>query len=340
VRLINLVLACVTMVGLARLVTLMCSARAARLAILGFAIYPAFVYQATQVSASNAYLAVEVTLLAQCALLARRVTPGRLLLVGLLAGVLALLRAEALVITAALAIWLAYFAGGGELRRRGRLVVAAAFLGIALLIPAGWLVRNSLAFDRPIATIATTGGFNLWIGNHPGASGSQKDYSVPPPLAARVAALPASPDYEMRRDAVFAAAALEEMAAKPLETVGRDCKKLLILLTIDPYDPRSLSPAYLGSYAALVVLGGAGAIIWLYRESRDRDGRKAYVALLGGWLALSLAVPTVFFALARFRLPLELILLMGAAVLVAGWAQRTGRDSGHRPTHDVMSAGD
>jgi hypothetical protein len=340
VRLINLVLASVTMVGLARLVSLMCSARAARLAVLGFAIYPAFVYQATQVSASNAYLAVEVTLLAQCALFARRATPSRLLLVGLLAGVLALLRAEAIVITVALAIWLACFAGGGELRPRSRLVIVAAFLGIALLIPAGWLVRNSLAFDRPIATIATTGGFNLWIGNHLGASGSQKYYSVPPPLAARVAALPASPDYEMRRDAVFATAALEEMASKPLETVARDCKKLLMLLSVDPYDPRSLHPANVGSYAALVVLGGSGAITWLYRESRDRDGRKAYVALLGGWLALSLAVPSVFFALARFRLPLELILLMGAAVLVAGWAERSERDSRHRPRHDLTSAGD
>jgi hypothetical protein len=143
----------------------------------------------------------------------------------------------------------------------------------------------------------------------------------------------------MRRDAVFATAALEEVASKPLETVARGCKKLLILLSLDPYDPRSRHPVYLGSYAALVVLGGGGAITWLYRESRDRDGRKAYVALLGGWLALSLAVPTVFFALARFRLPLELI-LMGAAVLVAGWAERSERDSRHRPRHDLTSAGD
>jgi hypothetical protein len=342
VRMINLVLACVTMVGLARLMSVMCSARAARLAVLGFAIYPAFVYQATQVSASNAYLAVEVMLLAQCALLVRLTTPSRLLLVGLLAGLLALLRAEAIVIIVALAIWLAYFAGGGELRRRTRLAIAAAFLGIALLIPFGWLVRNSLVFDRPIATITTTGGLNLWIGNHSGASGSQKYYSVPPPLAARVAALPASPNYELNRDAVFSAAASGEMASKPLETVARDGKKLLMVLTVDPYDPRSLSPAYLGGYTVLVVLGGCGAITWLYRKSRSRDGQrwKAYGALLGGWLALSLAVPSVFFALARFRLPLEVILLMGAAVFVSGWAERTERDSRRRPSHDVVSSGD
>jgi hypothetical protein len=49
---------------------------------------------------------------------------------------------------------LTFFAGGGELRRRSQLVIASAFFGIALLIPAGSLVRNSLAFDRPIAAIA------------------------------------------------------------------------------------------------------------------------------------------------------------------------------------------
>jgi hypothetical protein len=325
-RLINLGLAAATMFGLARLVGLVASGRAARLAVLGFAVYPTFVYQATQASASNAYLAVEVWLLALCAALATRVSIGRLLAAGVLAGLLGLLRAEAGLLLVALAVWLTCFAGAGQLRFRRRLAVGAAFLSVALLLPGGWLVRNSMLFDRPVVTITTTGGFNLWIGNHPGATGSQKEFTQPGSLAVRISAIPPSTNYELDRDAIFGKAAKEEMLANPVGTMLRDGKKLLMMLGVDPYDDRSRNPVYVVGYGMLVALGVGGAVTW-WRDNggTKRDARRAHAMLLGGWVVLSLAVPTVFFALARYRLPLELVLVVTSAILLARVGARSER---------------
>lgn len=41
-------------------------------------------------------------------------------------------------------------------------------------------------------------------------------------------------------------------------------------------------------------------------------------------MVFSLAVPVVFFALARYRLPLEMALVVGAAVLLAHHSSRSG----------------
>lgn len=338
VRAANLALAVLLLLAVHRLVSRVASERAARFAVLGCVLYPVLVYQATQVSASNTYLPVEIGLLAVVAGLARRVRPGPLVAAGLLGAGLGLLRAEAVVLLVAIAAWLVAFAGGGWLGRRARVGVAAAFLVAALVPAAAWAVRSSAAFDRPVLTLTSTGGFNFWIGNHVGATGSQKDYTLPAPLAARLAALPPGPDYEPRRDAVFAEAAREYVAADPVGTLARDGRKLSMMVGIDPYDERGRSPAYLAGYAALVVLGVPGAMLWRREAPRRPRGRSADALLLGGWVLLSLAVPTVFFALARYRLPLELGLLMGASVLLARVSLRPVRPESRRYSGDDAAA--
>jgi 4-amino-4-deoxy-L-arabinose transferase-like glycosyltransferase len=318
VRAGNLVLAVVLMAAVAKLVTETASPRAARICVLLLALYPPLVYQATQVSASNTYLPVEVGLLAVLIGLARSAPPRAVLAAAALGGVLGLLRAEALVLLVAAAVWLALFAARGQRRPLVRLGVAAAFLALAVLPTAAWLARNSVTFGEPVLTVTSTGGFNLWIGNHPGASGSQKNYSIAPDLARELAAIPPTADYELRRDAVFAAAARREITDEPLATVARDGRKLLMMLTLDPYDDRSWSPAYLGAYALVCFVGVAGARVWWRRlRLRGPPDWPAHAALLVGWLVLGLVVAAVFFALARYRLPQELALLMAAAVLLA-----------------------
>lgn len=181
-----------------------------------------------------------------------------------------------------------------------------------------------MLFDRPVITITTTGGFNLWIGNHPGATGSQKDYALPDSLASRISTIPPSRDYELDHDAVFAEAAREEIVANPSGTLLRDGKKLLMMLGVDPYDDRSRHPVYLMAYAMLVALGLCGAVAWWRdKNGTERNARRAHATLLGGWAVLSLAVPIVFFALARYRLPLELMLVVGSAILLAQLAARS-----------------
>ena len=339
IRAANLVLAVLLLWAVARLVAVAASPRAARFAVLGCALYPSLVYQATQVSASNTYLPVEVGLLATALGLRREVRAGRLAVAGLLGAALGLLRAEAVLLLMGVAVWLVVFAGRGHLDRRHRLRVATVLLVLALAPAAGWAVRSSVVFDRPTATLTSTAGFNLWVGNRDEASGSHKGYTVPAPLAARLAALPPTPDYELRRDAVFADAAREDVAADPGRAAVRTAKKFGMVLGTDPYDERSRSPAYLACYGLLVLLGVPGAVRWWRERRRDDPGdRSADAVLLGGWLVLSLVVPTVFFVLARYRLPLELGLLMGTAVLLAHGSRLSdrpppcGRPEGPRAT--------
>ncbi|GAA4772836.1 hypothetical protein GCM10023200_01500 [Actinomycetospora chlora] len=314
VRVVNTLLAAVGLLGLAVLVRTLAGPAAARVACLVLAVLPTFVYLATQVSAANLYLPLETWLLAGLAVLAGGATWRRLLAVAAGLGLLCLLRSEAVVLIPLVAVWAAVFARPLVADRRSRLAVAAAVVVVAAVLPAAWAVRNSAVLGEPVVTTATTGGYNLWIGNHPGASGSQKDAAPPPDIEARLAALPVTRAYEADRDAVFREAALDHIAGDPVGTVLFDARKLLAQVTVDLSDPRSTNPVYLGSYLVVAVLGVWGWVRW-WRRSADPEAR-ARVWLVAGYVVTSLAVPAVFFALARYRLPLELILVVGAALLL------------------------
>lgn len=276
---------------------------AGALAALAYALYPPLIYQATQVSASNVYVPLELLVVL---LLLRvggtRASPVAVAATGLVVGVVSLLRSEAVALLPLVALWL-WFA----VRRPARIRAVSIFLAAGALLPAAWIVRNSIVLDRFTPTITTTGGFNLWIGNHDGATGSQKEYEDS--LEASVAQLPATDSYEVERDEVYRDAALEYMAGNPVETAVRDVKKLAMLVTADFYDTRSRNPIYLASWAAVLAVGVYG--LATYR------GRRSYRVLLYGYLGFSAAIPTAFFTLARYKLPLELLMLVFASIAIA-----------------------
>ncbi|MHC1560644.1 hypothetical protein ACR9E3_16935 [Actinomycetospora sp. C-140] len=332
VRLANIALAAVGLAGLVVLVRTLATAAAARVAALAFAVLPTLVYVTTQVSAANLYLPLEIWLLAGLAVLAGAATRRRLLAVAVGLGLLCLMRSEAVVLIPLVAVWAAVFARPLVADRRSRLAVAAVVVIVAAVLPVAWAVRNSAVLGTPVVTSATTGGFNLWIGNHDGASGSQKDADPPPELEERLAAVPVTRDYEVERDAVFREAALQHITADPVGTVLLDARKLLAQVTVDLADPRSTNPVYLGSYLVVLVLGVWGWVRWWRSPGPDR---RAHTWLIAGYVVTSLAVPTVFFALARYRLPLEIVLVVGTALLLAG---RAATDTDTETPRPVESA--
>ena len=103
--------------------------------------------------------------------LSRPATPtsvGRAIGAGALLGLLALSRENALVLAPIAALWLALQPGAQGGGRRAAAALALG-LGVALvLVPVG--LRNRALGDRFLITTAQLGP-NLWIGNHPGASG-------------------------------------------------------------------------------------------------------------------------------------------------------------------------
>jgi 4-amino-4-deoxy-L-arabinose transferase-like glycosyltransferase len=295
------------------------SGPAPTLAALGFALYPPLVYGATQVSAANLYVPLEtVTLLALLAAAAAGTGAWRPWIAAALAlGLLCLVRAEAVLLIPLAALWLAWAAAGTPWRRV-RAGLALGFVAVAAVLPAAWLVRNTAVLGEPTTTIATSGGVNLWIGNHPGASGSQKSFAIPRALRTEIAHLPADDRFELRQEAVFRREALDDMTRHPVATAGRDLRKLALLLGADVYDHRSLNPAYLAAWAGLAAIGTAGLVAW-WRD-RDRPTR----VLIGGFLAVNVAIPVVFFALARYRLPIEVMLLTFTGAWLAERAERSG----------------
>ena len=81
-------------------------------------------------------------------------------------GICALLKAEPLVLTPFLIVflWTARKSQRGFAAEAGMLVLMLA------LVLSGWVYRNYVSLDRFLVTSAT-GGLNFWIGNHPGSTG-------------------------------------------------------------------------------------------------------------------------------------------------------------------------
>ena len=274
------------------------------------------VYAATQVSAANVYLPMEMAALVLLLGAAGAAGPGawrRWALAGLVVGVVCLLRSEAVLFIPLAAAWLVSASRHEGVPSRRALRLAAVFLAVAALAPGAWLARNSVALDAPVLTITTSGGFNLWIGNHDGASGSAKGFTVPAPIEDEILALDARGDFENRVDALYRREALDTIVDDPLGTVVRDAKKAVMLVVADVHDRRNLNPIYLLSYAALLVIGVAGFLRWWQDRPRGDPTRR----LVAGYLVVAVCVPVVFFVLARYRLPIEALLLVFAGAWLA-----------------------
>ena len=293
------------------------------LAALAYAGYPALIYQTTQVSASNFYLLLEIVTLGLLIAASRRSGPMWAIGAGVTLGLVGLLRAEAVLLVVLAAAWLAW-----SRRRSGRPLVrpVATVLVLGLLLPMAWTARNSVVLERFVPTLTTSGGLNLWLGNAVGATGGIGEPPMPAALQERLDALPATTDYEVRRDAAFREAALEDMAADPVGVIARDLRKVAFMVTVDLNDDRARNPLAILPWLVLAVLG----VLGIARVPLRGDVR----ALLLGYIAFTFVVTAGFFALGRFKLAIEFPMMVFAAGYVA---QRLGARTG--ATEDVPAAG-
>ncbi len=198
---------------------------------------------------------------------------GRAVAAGVLLGLLGLSRENALALAPVVAVWLATLPGPMAVGRRAAAVAALA-LGIALvLIPVG--VRNAALGGRFLLTTAQLGP-NLWIGNHPGASGRYEPLR-PGRGSAR---------FE-REDARALAEAAEGRALSPAEVS-------------DYWRDRALGFARENPAEWLRLLGYKGMLTWNARELPDTEGIQAYAQ--ESWLLRALCWPFHFGVLAPLAL--------------------------------------
>jgi len=236
--------------------------------------------------------------------------------VGALVGVVSLLRPEGVILGTLITVMVAL-----AVRRTGvtgpRALHSAGILIVVAALPVGlWLVRNSYTFRRPSITITSQAGFVLWAGNHEGATGSGKTLSHGRTATAReqalfaeAAALKPGRTYELRRDALFRREALSWIGHHPLQATAGVAKKVVLLGVANPDDRRSLNPGYLLPWAVLVVLAAAGS-------RRLRPGGPAW-RLVTGYAVVSFLVPVFLVVLPRYRLPVDIVLLVPAAWFVS-----------------------
>ncbi len=307
-QLVNVAAAAAAIALMYALATTVAGPLAGGLAALGLATYGAFVYQSTQASASNLYIALEMATLVLLLHAGRSTRLAWVVGAAGALGVVCLLRSEGVALIALGAAWLAW-----TTRRSGRgraLARASLFVVVAAALPAGWMVRNTIELGRFAPAVTTSGGFNLWVGNHQGASGSQKSFSEEPPgLEERIGRLAATDGYEVERDRLYLDAALEHITEDPLAAVTRNLKKLALMVSFDVHDERSLHPVNVLGWTLLATFG----LLGITRRCIAGSDRLVLV----GYLAFALLVPSVFFALARFKLAIEFPLIVFASAFLA-----------------------
>jgi 4-amino-4-deoxy-L-arabinose transferase-like glycosyltransferase len=260
----------------------------ALLAGLVAALHPGFLFY-TPALMTEGVTAALLAVLAAWAVIARERSGRRrlawLLAIGVLSGVVALIRPQTVVLAP---VYGAFAAGRGLKARLGGAALASA---IALLACAPWTLRNCARFDRCVF-VSANGGWNLLIGSAAKATGRWvpiDELGVPEECRTIFG--------EADKDRCFGEAAVRNVREEPLRFIGLVPKKLAAT-----FDWWGAPGHYLNASNGGVVdsrtkigLGVAGALVerlvvlfallGIGRAGGPRRLARALVALLGiGWL--------------------------------------------------------
>ena len=239
---------------------------------------------------------------------ARGGTTRALIAAGLAAGAGALTRPGQLFVLPLAALLLIWRAPD----RRVGLRRALLFTALALLAIAPWTLRNAIAY-RQFVPIASSGGVNFWIGNHPEAIGDG-DLAANPQLKLRNAEFRAAhaglPEEALER--LYYRDAARAIAADPVRWLGLEGRKLWY--TFVPFGPsyRLHAPRYFWTSAVSLLLLLPAAV---YGLARTPSGSRT--AALLTLAAASVLAGLVFFPHERFRLPVMDPALIACAALCA-----------------------
>ncbi len=302
----------------------------ARLAALATALYPLFIYSA----GADMPVTLQIALIAGGVLLTlvavERSSVRAALGAGLLGAWATLVAGSALPAFLLFALWMAWNRDGAARRGHSRsLRLALACLLPIVVIVGAWTIRNQQAFGRPVL-VSTNGGYNLWLGNHPGVKASTGNRNEVPGMEEEAARIWSLPGDEATRDSAFTRRAFEYIAADVPRFLRLSLSKSLELWALYQRPMTEDRPrlglemlASLLSYGLLLPF----ALVWLF-VSLPRSRVALLVLLL--FLVYSL-VHAVILSKVRFRLPLDpFIIIYGCGGMVAA-ARALGRRRPARP---------
>lgn len=274
-----------------------------------WAIYPEIAYQPTKIAAeavmgAPALLAIYLYLKQKTDLNHRLSSIGFLSL-GLLLGATVLIKANAMILAIALMAGLLFGSAARTYRLKAAMLLC---LGLLLAI-SPWLIRNMLVLNEPV--IRTMYGYNLWRGNHPGATGTARlDTGQHSEAFLSVEYLDYiernRPDKEAEVDRFYFEEAVKFIKEDPGGFARLTLRRIVYFLTLDPTHPLTRNIFYMGGYIIILILGISGAIILLTRKRFD------IVFLLVPLFYLLFYAPVMI--LPRYRLGLVWVLILTSAV--------------------------
>ncbi len=301
------------------------------------AFYWAFVYYEAQLHAPAPTIALGFALLLFLVSWSRGGETWKVLVAGLLTGLLALFRAEALLFVPAAALWIAWAQRSRRPGRRTAIVPAAVFFAASLAAIAPATIRNAV-IAKELVLVSANGPINLYVGNNETSDGVTTRI---PALAEIVGSAGWScfsydgivreicrkegkvPSYS-EASRIFTSKALDFIAQNPSRFIILTLKRAALfwgpeevanntairyekanssVLRWIPGFPIVLGPSLLG---AVFLLAG-----W-----RRRKAGSAEVLLVALFVLTGFAAQAPFIAAARFRVPyIPFVFLFGAYAL-------------------------
>jgi len=202
------------------------------------------------------------------------------------------------------------FAKNFKINRIKSLILMA--IGVIIVI-SPWSVRNTIVFDK-FVPIRTMYGFNLWRGNHPGATGTPRfdtkttiENAMDPVYRKYIET--SHPYTELELDQFYYDEAVKFIKENPGEFIKLTFKRILYYIFFDPTHPLTMNPVYLGGHLFLLVFGIWGAI--LLKKRRELDSIFLVVPLV----ALFFYAPVVM--LPRYRLFFTIALLFLSSIPIS-----------------------
>ncbi|MDP6419035.1 MAG: glycosyltransferase family 39 protein [Candidatus Krumholzibacteria bacterium] len=296
--------------------------RPALLAAFFVTIYPLYIYAAGSFYAISLQTLLMLSVFALCHRALEKDRQSSALLAGIFGAWAALTSASALPALLLAAAWLKTERWRrGSLRRGFRL--ALVFILPILLSVGAWTLRNHHHFGRPVP-VSLNGGYNFWLGNSPGVkatTGNRWTEEMQEEFAEISLANPG----EAALDAALYERGKEYVAKDPAGFVKLSLSKAVNLWRLWPAPMTEDRPGLdlekvisVLSYGLLLPFGLFG----VFRALRSSSAARLALLFFLSYTALH----AFFIAKFRFRLPLDAILFLYAAGVLADLASRLGWD--------------
>jgi hypothetical protein len=286
------------------------------------ALHPVFLFSVATYHALNVYILLLLVVF-DLTLSTRRQTYAMSVLVGVLAGIAALVRTEYLVLVGAIIL--------GSLITRRQWKMAAVTALAAFVVIAPWTARNYAVFHRFIP-VSDPVGWILFLGFDPEATGSGKSTEDPAVskrlLGHELDAVPLDRNYEIVRDKVYYDAAIDYMKSHPLRSfVVLPMYKAALFWIFDIYHSVTHQLLYQLQFWPLFLLSIIGLAMAAGSRCFTLPDHRTVLILF----AFQTLVMMSYAVDARYRMNVEPFLYAYAAVGgvgVWGWLHRRLRISG------------